>query len=103
VRVAGDTVGWLLSPARMPQAVSDAIDRRFQARQLSATWMIVGLSVLLATGVSLLLARLLLVPVRRMARATHLLASGRYETRVRVESTDELGRLARDFNRLAHN
>lgn len=103
VRVDGDTVGWLLNPVRVPQAVSDAIDQRFQARQLSATWMIVGLSVLLAAAVSLLLARLLLKPVRRMARATHLLASGHYETRVQVESTDELGRLARDFNRLAHS
>jgi two-component system sensor histidine kinase BaeS len=63
----------------------------------------IGLSVLLAALVSLLLARVLLVPVRRLAQATHRLAGGNYRTRVRVGAPDELGRLARDFNRLAHN
>lgn len=103
VVVDGQTVGWLLTPPLMSRAVNDEIDRRFQSRQLRATWVIVGLSVLLAALVSLLLARILLVPVRRMARATHRLASGDYQTRVRVGTPDEIGRLARDFNRLAHN
>src|SRR5690606_5304871 len=65
VTVAGRSVGWLISPPPVPLAISDEIDQRFQARQLRATWVIVGLSVLLAALVSLLLARLLLVPVRR--------------------------------------
>ncbi|MBV2182868.1 sensor histidine kinase efflux regulator BaeS [Castellaniella sp. MT123] len=103
VVVEGQTVGWLMTPPLVSRAVNDEIDRQFQARQLRATWVIVGLSVLLAAVVSLLLARILLVPVRRMARATHRLASGDYQTRVRVGTPDELGRLARDFNRLAHN
>ncbi|WP_323017318.1 sensor histidine kinase efflux regulator BaeS [Castellaniella sp.] len=99
----GQTVGWLLTPPFMPRVVSDDIDEQFQSRQLRATWVIVGLSVLLAALVSLLLARILLVPVRRLAQATHRLASGDYQARVRVGAPDELGRLARDFNRLAHN
>ncbi|MFV0284074.1 MAG: ATP-binding protein [Castellaniella sp.] len=102
VTVEDQTVGWLLSPSPMPMVVNDEIDRRFQARQLRATWVIVGLSVLLATLVSLLLARLLLVPVRRIAQATRRLVDGDFDTRVRVGASDELGRLARDFNRLAH-
>ena len=64
VTVEGRSVGWLLSPPPMPMVVNDEIDRRFQSRQLRATWVIVGLSVLLADLVSLLLARLVLVPVR---------------------------------------
>ncbi len=103
VTVEGRSVGWLLSPAPMPMVVNDEIDRRFQARQLRATWVIVGLSVLLAALVSLLLARLLLVPVRRLALATRRLADGDFDIRVRVGAPDELGRLARDFNRLAHS
>ncbi|MGB6006993.1 ATP-binding protein [Castellaniella sp.] len=99
----GRTVGWLLTPPFMPRVVNDDIDQQFQARQLRATWVIVGLSVLLAALVSLLLARILLVPVRRLAQATHRLAGGDYRTRVRVGALDELGRLARDFNRLAHS
>src|SRR5690606_40122127 len=56
----------------------------------------------LAALVSLLLARLLLVLVRRIAQATRRLADGDFDTRVRVGAPDELGSLARDFNRLAH-
>lgn len=103
VVVQGRTVGWLLSPPFVPRVINDDVDRQFQAGQLRATWVIVGLSVLLAALVGLLLARALLAPVHRLARATHRLAEGDYETRVRVGSTDELGRLARDFNRLAHS
>ncbi|MFT0532341.1 ATP-binding protein [Castellaniella hirudinis] len=103
VMVDGRPVGWLLSPPFFPQVVSDDIDQQFQARQLRATWVIVGLSVLLAALVSLLLARVLLVPVRRLAQATHRLAGGDYQARVRVGAPDELGRLAQDFNRLAHS
>ena len=103
IEAQGRTVGWLLAPPLMPRVVNDDIDQRFQSRQLRATWVIVGLSVLLAALVSLLLARILLVPVRRLAQATHRLASGDYRTRVRVGPLDELGRLARDFNRLAHS
>jgi two-component system sensor histidine kinase BaeS len=70
---------------------------------LIATWIIVGLSVLLAALVSLLLARMLLAPVRRIARATHRLARGDYAVRVTSSSSDELGQLAGDFNRLANS
>lgn len=103
VRVANQTVGWLLSPPLAPTVINDEIDREFQARQLRATWIIVSLSVLLAALVSLWLARALLVPVRRIALATHKLASGDYATRVQIGARDELGRLALDFNRLAHS
>lgn len=103
VTVDGRSVGWLLSPPPRLMAVNDEIDQRFQSRQLRATWVIVGLSVLLAALVSLLLARLLLVPVRRLAQATRRLADGDFDIRVRVGAPDELGRLARDFNRLAHS
>ena len=103
VKVADRTVGWLMSPPMLPRVINDEIDREFQAHQLRATWIIVGLSVLLAALVSLWLARVLLVPVRRVAQATHKLASGDYATRVKVASRDELGRLALDFNQLAHS
>jgi two-component system sensor histidine kinase BaeS len=103
VMLDGRTVGWLLTPPPAPLTISDEIDQRFQDRQLRATWVIVGLSVLLAALVSLLLARVLLVPVRRLAQATRRLADGDFDIRVRVGAPDELGRLARDFNRLAHS
>ncbi len=99
----GRLIGWLVTPPPPTLVIDDEIDRRFQSRQLRATWVIVGLSALLAAIVSLMLARALLLPVRRIARATHRLAGGDYGTRVKVSSTDELGRLAEDFNRLANS
>lgn len=101
--VKGRTVGWLMTLMPAELIVNNAVDQRFQERQLVATWVIVGLSVLLATLVSLLLARMLLAPVRRITRATHRLAGGDYTVRVASNSSDELGRLAGDFNRLAYS
>lgn len=103
VTLQGQTIGWLLSPPPAPMVLSDDLDRQFQSRQLRATWVIVGLSVLLAALVSLLLARFMLVSIRRIAKATHRLAGGDYSSRVQVGSSDELGRLAQDFNQLARH
>jgi len=103
LEIDGRLIGWLVTPPPPAMAIDDEVDRRFQSRQLRATWVIVGLSALLAALVSLMLARVLLGPVRRIARATHRLASGDYGTRVQAGSTDELGRLAEDFNRLANS
>lgn len=103
LQVGNQTIGWLVTRVPSDVIMSDAVDQRFQERQLMATWIIVGLSVLLATLVSLLLARLLLAPVRRIAHASHRLAGGDYAVRVLSSSSDELGRLAGDFNRLAYS
>src|SRR5205823_14920453 len=52
---------------------------------------------------AVVLARVFLQPLKRVAAATHRLAAGSYDTRVAVGSRDELGRLAEDFNRLAES
>lgn len=99
VDVNGQTVGYLVVQPR--GQAPNALDERFLAQQLKATWVIVGLSVVLAALVSVLLARGLLAPVRRLGRATQRLAAGDYASRVQGDSRDELGQLARDFNHLA--
>jgi len=95
----GETVGWLAMPPRM--RVPEGADQAFQAQQLRATWIIAGLSVLLAALVAVLLARGLLAPMRRLTDAARRMADGDYATRVDVHSRDELGGLAADFNHLA--
>lgn len=95
----GQTVGWLAMPPRM--RVPEGADQAFQAQQLRATWIIAGLSVLLAALVAVLLARGLLAPMRRLTDAARRMADGDYATRVDVHSRDELGGLAADFNHLA--
>lgn len=101
ITVAGDVVGWIYSVTHLPKALNDGVDRQFQERQFQATWVIVVLSVLLAILVSLFLARVLVVPVKRLARATNSLANGDYTVRVQRDAHDELGELARNFNQLA--
>ena len=96
--VNGTTVGYL-STNDAPSL--DALDMRFRDDQLRATWIIAALVMLLATLVAIVLARRFLAPVRRLADATHRLASGEYATRVAPTSRDELGQLVDDFNRLA--
>lgn len=96
------TVGWLLSSSRLPKVINDEIDRQFQDRQSYATWLIVGLSVLLAMLVSLVLARYLVVPIKRLAAATQKLADGDFEVYVKPNTNDELAELATNFNKLAY-
>ncbi|ALM84678.1 ATP-binding protein [Bordetella sp. N] len=100
INVNGLTVGWLVTP--FPDRLPNESDQRFQREQSEATWVIGTLSALLAAVVSIMLARVFLAPVRRLARATHKLSAGDYSTRVNVTSADELGRLGQDFNRLAY-
>jgi two-component system sensor histidine kinase BaeS len=99
VTVNGKVVGWLA--AYGPNTLSDAADIAFQAQQVRATWQIAGVAVVLAAVVAMLLARVVLAPVRRLMSATHRLASGDYTTRVPAGRRDELDRLAGDFNALA--
>jgi two-component system sensor histidine kinase BaeS len=92
-------VGWI---ARTPsRRISNAADLAFQQEQMRAAWSIAGFALLVAALAALVLARLFLQPLKRVAAATHKLAAGDYATRVAVNSSDEIGRLAEDFNGLA--
>jgi two-component system sensor histidine kinase BaeS len=95
----GETVGYLgLVPLKM---LADARQLRFVREQRQAFALIALAMVLLAALLSIPLAQRMVKRIRNLASATHRLASGRYDTRVSVTSSDELGRLARDFNTLA--
>ncbi|MDA3919156.1 MAG: HAMP domain-containing protein [Salinisphaera sp.] len=56
---------------------------------------------MLSALLSFWLARTLLAPIKRVARATHRLAAGHYDTRVTTGRADEIDQLGRDFNHLA--
>jgi two-component system sensor histidine kinase BaeS len=98
--VIGDrVVGYI---ARAPlRRLSTAAEETFQQEQLRAAWILAGFAVALAALMAVVMARVFLLPLKRVAQATHRLAGGNYATRVEVRSGDELGRLADDFNKLA--
>ncbi|MEB5972581.1 envelope stress sensor histidine kinase BaeS [Pantoea dispersa] len=97
----GKIVGWVIaSPA---ERLTRSTDINFDHQQRQTSWLIVGLTTLLAALVTWLLARGLLAPLKRLVDGTHQLAAGKFTTRVEVGSSDEIGQLARDFNQLAHS
>jgi two-component system, OmpR family, sensor histidine kinase BaeS len=99
VQVEGRPVGWV---ARAPlRRLSSAAEDSFEAQQGRAAWGIAALALALAAALAFVLARAFLLPLKRIAEATHRLAGGNYATRVVALRRDELGRLALDFNRLA--
>jgi two-component system sensor histidine kinase BaeS len=99
IRHKDRVAGYLgLLPRKTP---FDVLQLRFVKQQKLALALVATILLLLTAGLSLPLANRLVRPVRGLAEATKRLAAGRYETRVPVASSDELGRLARDFNALA--
>jgi two-component system, OmpR family, sensor histidine kinase BaeS len=92
-------VGWI---AQTPfESVIGAVDLRFQQSQFLAQLIIAVVAIMLAAFMVVRISGVLMRPLARVARATHRLAGGDYATRVEVESGDEVGRLAQDFNLLA--
>lgn len=95
----GRVVGYLgLLPHRY---LSDVHQLRFVSQQKLVLALVAGIMLVVAAGLSLPLARRLVRPLRELATATNTLASGQYNIRVPVTSSDELGQLSRDFNALA--
>lgn len=93
------TVGFLGvlpgKPANQP------LELQFMERQSQSFVWIALFMVLLSAGLALLLAYTLGRPLKRITAAAKALAVGSYDTRLPVESGDELGQLARDFNEMA--
>jgi HAMP domain-containing protein len=70
-------------------------------RQLSRTigWAFAG-GLLLALGFSVLMARRITRPVRRLVEATRMVSRGEYAGRIQVASADEIGELATAFDKM---
>jgi two-component system sensor histidine kinase BaeS len=85
-----------------PQTTFDSLlHKGFLHEQRYAFIVIATVVLLLSAGLALLMATRLVRPLKNITEATRVLAHGDYSVRVPVESDDELGRLATDFNALA--
>ena len=80
----------------------DAI--RQDLASLEMKLLLIALAAILAgIGISSLLARRILRPIRQLDRAAALIAEQKYETRVPEGDNDELGRLAQTFNAMSRS
>ncbi|WP_205471706.1 DUF4153 domain-containing protein [Nocardioides sp. SYSU D00038] len=66
-----------------------------------APWLALPITVALALAVTQLLATGMTSPLREMTRAASRMAGGDHSVRVRTDSADEVGELARAFNAMA--
>jgi signal transduction histidine kinase len=87
---AGFAVGYLTSSRRTAGA----------GHLLVVYGISLGVTVMCLLLLGPLAAHALLAPIRRLTRATAAAATGRFDERVPVVSTDELGALADSFNRM---
>ncbi len=100
VMVRGTTVGELRSE---PRRELDSPQETAFSRQQMTTSVVIGIvSLALALSVSLLLARALLAPVRRMITGVARLSNGDYSVHLDESRTDELGQLMNDLDRLTN-
>jgi signal transduction histidine kinase/DNA-binding response OmpR family regulator len=77
----------------------------YQKAREGATAVLGGaaISSLLGALLSLAVARSLVSPIERLAEGARLLGEGQFEHRVQVVRSDEIGELARSFNRMANH
>jgi len=95
----GQTVGWL--GLHKKEHLANPLAVGFLSQQSHILYIIGGGILLLAAVVAFLLSRHLLAPVDKLMAGTQALMSRRFDTRIEVESKDELGQLAADFNSMA--
>ncbi|MBU2512714.1 HAMP domain-containing protein [bacterium] len=92
-------IGWL--GLRKDRKLSNPIDIRFLQQQTQLIFIIGGCVLILALVFSFLLSRHLLSPIERLTKGTKAIANRKFDSRIKVNTTDELGELAEDFNAMA--
>ena len=99
IAIDGKTVGWFGLHKR--EHLANPLAVGFLKKQSQMLYIIGGGILLLAAVVAFLLSRHLLAPVRKLTAGTQALASRQFDTRIEVESQDEMGQLAANFNTMA--
>ena len=99
IRIDNTTVGWL--GIEKNRKFSDPINISFLTGQTNAIYT-TGIGILLvAIVVALLLSRHLTAPIKLIMQGTKEIARRKFDTRIELDTMDELGSLAENFNRMA--
>ncbi len=82
------------------QAIKDEVAKSEEsfARVTLASWLALGLALVLGLSIAFLISRSIAAPVRQLTRATRGLAAGDFSYQVDDSGTDEVAELARHFN-----
>ncbi|MEW5736528.1 MAG: ATP-binding protein [Thermodesulfobacteriota bacterium] len=99
VTADGRTVGWIGIAKDFP--ITHPMEKAFVSQQSRALLLIGAAILALSVLVSLILARSLLLPIRMLVQGTKEIARHNFTVRIPVNRSDELGRLASDFNEMA--
>jgi signal transduction histidine kinase len=98
------TMGAMMGPGMgqgMMPGLEQTITQAFQAAMLEALLISGAAGVLAAVAVSLFVSGRILTPLTRLLAASRRIAAGHYAERVPVQTADELGALATQFNTMA--
>ena len=99
LKVNKQIIGWL---EILPNEVmTDELATTFIQQQKKAKYLIGSLALILSIFAAWLLARQLLLTIRRIVSGVKALAAGEYQTRIKANGHDELGQLSQYFNSLA--
>jgi signal transduction histidine kinase len=99
IQVDGQTVGYLIFAP--PPFDENSPERNFLNRTAQYLVYSALATTFLALILGILLSRSLTSPIRELTRATHAVSEGDLSQQVRVRSGDELGELARAFNKMS--
>ena len=100
IEVDDQVVGWLLYNEIVGPWAPGTIEWQFLTGVREAIWLSAGGATLTALLLGFLLARAIARPVRELTAATRAVAEGELGCQVTVRSRDDLGELARSFNRM---
>jgi two-component system sensor histidine kinase BaeS len=95
------TIGWLLLTPVSRSFMPNTPESNFLRNVNSATLMSAGVAVILAVILGGFLAFSMTRSLRELTEATGEIAKGRFGKQVRVRSKDEIGELAKSFNRMS--
>lgn len=103
IEVEGQTVGWVLFDAfeNDDQVAADSPEFRFLANVNQAATFSAFMATITALLLGILLARTIARPVHQLTLATEAIAKGQLGHQVPVNNYDELGLLARSFNKMS--
>jgi len=101
IEVDDQVVGWLLYNEIVGPWAPGTIEWDFIKKIRTAIWLSAGGATLIALLLGVLLAQAISRPVRELTAATHAVAKGELGRQVTVRSKDDLGELARSFNRMS--